>query len=97
MLRAAWGPDREYWGRGLASSALSQFLREVRVRPLYAYVAKHNLASIRVLEKCGFALSRTDAVASGAGSVTVEELVMKLDACNDGDESQRRDSGSSRR
>jgi RimJ/RimL family protein N-acetyltransferase len=24
------------------------------VRPLYAFVAKHNIASRRVLEKCGF-------------------------------------------
>jgi len=88
---------RDYWGRGLASSALSQFLREVRARPLYAYVAKHNVASIRVLEKCGFTLSRTETAASGAGNAAVEELVMKLDACDDGRESQRPEPGSSRR
>ena len=45
---------REYWGKGIATRALSLFLEHVTARPLYAYVVKHNLASIRVLEKCGF-------------------------------------------
>jgi RimJ/RimL family protein N-acetyltransferase len=45
---------REHWGRGVATRALEQFLREVTERPLHAYVATHNAASARVLEKCGF-------------------------------------------
>jgi RimJ/RimL family protein N-acetyltransferase len=45
---------REHWGRGIATRALSLFLREVPARPLYADVAVHNVGSIRVLEKCGF-------------------------------------------
>jgi RimJ/RimL family protein N-acetyltransferase len=46
---------REHWGRGIASSALAEFLavHEVR-RPLHAYVAVTNAASARVLAKCGF-------------------------------------------
>ena len=47
---------REYWGRGIATDALRQFLQEIETRPLYAHVAKHNIASRRVLEKCGFAV-----------------------------------------
>lgn len=45
---------RDCWGRGIASAALSAFLREETRRPLCAYVAAHNMASIRVLQKCGF-------------------------------------------
>jgi RimJ/RimL family protein N-acetyltransferase len=45
---------REHWGRGVATAALSQFLRHELVRPLYAHVAAGNRASSRVLEKCGF-------------------------------------------
>ena len=45
---------KEYWGRGIATQALAHMLRVVTERPLRAHVAKHNLASIRVLEKCGF-------------------------------------------
>lgn len=45
---------REFWGRGVATAALRQFLGLVTERPLYAYVVKHNAGSQRVLEKCGF-------------------------------------------
>lgn len=45
---------KDYWGKGVATQALSQFLSFVKMRPLYAGVVKHNVASIRVLEKCGF-------------------------------------------
>jgi RimJ/RimL family protein N-acetyltransferase len=52
---------REYWGKGIATRALSLFLEQVTARPLYAYVAKHNLASIRVLQKCGFTITSEEA------------------------------------
>jgi RimJ/RimL family protein N-acetyltransferase len=45
---------REYWGRGIATEALRRFLTIVTIRPLYAGVVKHNVGSLRVLEKCGF-------------------------------------------
>lgn len=48
---------RQYWGKGIASKALAEFLMHEKTRPLYAHVAKHNSASIRVLEKCGFSIS----------------------------------------
>jgi RimJ/RimL family protein N-acetyltransferase len=46
--------DRAFWGRGVATAALTAYLRVERTRPLYAGVAKHNAASLRVLHKCGF-------------------------------------------
>ncbi len=51
--------DRAYWGRGVATGALSAFLRLEQSRPLYAGVAKHNAASLRVLQKCGFTFLRS--------------------------------------
>lgn len=48
--------DRALWGRGIASAALSEFLRLEQRRPLCAGVAPHNVASLRVLQKCGFTL-----------------------------------------
>jgi len=45
---------KQFWGRGIATSALREFLVEVKVRPLYAHVANQNSASKRVLEKNGF-------------------------------------------
>ena len=44
---------REFWGRGLATAALAEFVAELP-RPLHARVARSNPASRRVLEKCGF-------------------------------------------
>jgi RimJ/RimL family protein N-acetyltransferase len=46
---------REYWGAGVATRALTAFLEhDERTRPLHAWVAEGNAASIRVLEKSGF-------------------------------------------
>jgi len=51
---AGYWLGRAYWGKGIASKALRIFLEEILVRPIFAHVAQHNQASIRVLEKCGF-------------------------------------------
>src|SRR5262245_6096676 len=51
---------KEYWGKGIATTALIQFLEYIEQRPLYAHVAKHNIASRRVLEKCGFKVVAED-------------------------------------
>ena len=59
---------REFWGRGIASAALSQFLRCESTRPLSARVAKHNLGSIRVLEKAGFARVGEEAFSLPSGA-----------------------------
>ena len=50
----AYWVGREYWGRGIATAGLAEFLGHERTRPLHAFVAAHNVGSIRVLEKCGF-------------------------------------------
>ena len=71
---------REYWGRGIATRALSEFLRSVKTRPLYARVAKDNRASLRVLEKCGFTITGEDKGFSNARGVEVEEFVLELRA-----------------
>jgi len=69
---------RAYWGRGIASRALAAFLDQVRARPLYAHVAKHNLASRRVLEKCGFAVFAEDQGIPDRNGGQVAELVLQL-------------------
>jgi RimJ/RimL family protein N-acetyltransferase len=71
---------KAYWGKGVATRALRAFLEIVRTRPLFAYVAKHNVSSIRVLEKCGFTVCPDATAALDAPSDGVEELVLKLAA-----------------
>jgi RimJ/RimL family protein N-acetyltransferase len=60
---------KAYWGKGIATAALAEFLAVEPTRPLYAHVARHNLGSVRVLEKCGFARVGGDE----------RELVLRLD------------------
>lgn len=86
----SWGEDgerevtywigRSYWGRGIATSALAAFLAVDRSRPLRARVASDNVASRRVLEKCGFRVIATDRGFAEARSAEIEELVLRLEA-----------------
>ena len=69
---------KEFWGKGIATGALAEFLRRAQERPLYAHVAKHNLASIRVLEKCGFALCGENEDFSTVDGERVEAFVLEL-------------------
>ncbi len=66
---------KDYWGKGVATQVLSIFLRIVTDRPIHAYVEKHNVASIRVLEKCGFLLHADFTSALGQPTDGIEELV----------------------
>lgn len=69
---------REFWGRGLATSALTELLAEVTERPLHAFVARANVASIRVVEKCGFVLSGYQTVFDEVLGEAVEEAILEL-------------------
>ena len=51
---------KEYWGKGIATKTHAEFLAYVKIRPLYAHVAKHNIGSFRMLQKCGFKVSGED-------------------------------------
>jgi RimJ/RimL family protein N-acetyltransferase len=85
----SWGDDgerevtywigRSYWGKGIATAALHALLAVDRSRPLHAHVAADNLASRRVLEKCGFRVIATARGVAGARSAEIEELVLRLD------------------
>lgn len=69
---------REFWGKGIASKALAEFVKQVTTRPLFAHVAKRNVASIRVLVKCGFMVCGEDKNPANTGGEAVEEFIMKL-------------------
>ena len=62
---------RPFWGKGIATRALKELLK-LDSRPLQAHVAKTNLASIRVLEKCGFVVVGEDKLALQPGGEEIE-------------------------
>jgi RimJ/RimL family protein N-acetyltransferase len=76
---------QEFWGRGIATCALGEFLMHVTTRPLYARVVKDNLASMRVLEKCGFMSCGTDRGFANARGEEVDEVIMMLAAPESGE------------
>jgi RimJ/RimL family protein N-acetyltransferase len=78
---------KEYWGQGIATRALVEFLDQVPLRPLRASAAKHNRGSSRVLEKCGFRLVGEDKEFSNIGGKVVEGFVFEL-GMNDEDASR---------
>jgi RimJ/RimL family protein N-acetyltransferase len=64
-----------YWGKGIATRALSAFLDSDQEWPLYGVVAKHNVASRRVLEKCGFTICAEEE-GTGAGGEAITLVVL---------------------
>src|SRR5580765_7123286 len=68
---------REFWGKGLATRALAELVEELDC-PLYAEVSTANIGSIRVLEKCGFAVIERTVEHDEASGGEIELLVMKL-------------------
>ena len=69
---------REFWGKGIATQGLAQYIEVVKMRPLYAHVAQHNIGSRRVLEKCGFKVIGEDSYTNPA-EADVEEFILKLE------------------
>jgi RimJ/RimL family protein N-acetyltransferase len=70
---------RSYWGKGIATVALNAFLTVDPSRPLHARVGSDNVASCRVLEKCGLRVVATERSFAQARSGEIEEFVLRLE------------------
>lgn len=70
--------DKRFWGQGVASAALKDFLNMVTERPIFGRVAFDNYGSQRVLEKCGFVKVGRDKGFANARQAEIEELIFKL-------------------
>ncbi|ALC23943.1 GNAT family N-acetyltransferase [Streptomyces pristinaespiralis] len=70
--------DRAHWGRGIATLALRALLEAVPARPLHARAAADNAASLRVLLKCGFAVTGHDRGFANARGEDTDEVVLTL-------------------
>ncbi|PSK83747.1 RimJ/RimL family protein N-acetyltransferase [Prolixibacter denitrificans] len=72
--------DRKFWGQGIATKALKEFLTIETTRPIFGRVAFDNLGSQRVLEKCGFYKVGTDKGFANARQMEIEEFIYKLES-----------------
>jgi ribosomal-protein-alanine N-acetyltransferase len=70
--------DKKFWGQGIASTALKDFLNIEITRPIFARVAFDNYGSQKVLEKCGFVKIGIDKSFANARQIEVEEFIYKL-------------------
>jgi RimJ/RimL family protein N-acetyltransferase len=70
--------DKDFWGKGVTTTALKNFLTIENMRPIFGRVAFDNYGSQRVLEKCGFVKIAKDKGFANARGREIEELIYKL-------------------
>jgi [ribosomal protein S5]-alanine N-acetyltransferase len=70
--------DKKSWGKGIATTALQQFLLIETTRPIFGHAAFDNTGSQKVLEKCGFVKVRTDKGFANARQAEIEEFIYRL-------------------
>jgi len=70
--------DKNFWGNGIATTALKIFLTTENTRPIFARIAFDNFGSQRVLEKCGFVKVGTDKGFANARQTEIEEFIYRL-------------------
>lgn len=71
--------DRNFWGKGIATSALTCFLSMETTRPIYGRVAFDNYGSQKVLENCKFVRVGADRGFANARQAEIEEFIYRLD------------------
>ncbi len=70
--------DKKFWGKGIATKALKNFLKNEHTRPIFGRVAFDNFGSQRVLEKCDFVKIGRDKGFANARQAEIEEFIYKL-------------------
>ncbi|WP_347216201.1 GNAT family N-acetyltransferase [Chryseobacterium sp.] len=71
--------DKSFWGKGVATTALKEFLTLETSRPIFGRVAFDNFGSQKVLEHCGFIKTGTDKGFANARQTEIEEFIYRLD------------------
>ncbi len=70
--------DRSFWGKGIATKALKDFLSIEATRPIFARVAFDNFGSQKVLENCGFIKVGKENGFANARQIEIDEFIYKL-------------------
>lgn len=71
--------DQQFWGNGIATNALKEFIKTATKRPLFGRVAFDNVGSQKVLEKSGFKSIGTEIGFANARKKEITEFVYRLD------------------
>lgn len=70
--------DKQFWGQGVTTTAMDQFLDEFTTRPLRARVVDDNAGSLKILQSRGFAEVGQEQVFSNARAQVVTEKILEL-------------------
>lgn len=70
--------DRKFWGQGIGTTALNNFLKIEQIRPIFARVAFDNYGSQKILEKCGFVKIGKEKGFANARQAEIEEYIYTL-------------------
>ncbi len=70
---------REFWGKGIATESLREFLSIFTKRLVYARTAFDNEASMRVLQKLGFKRTSKENCFSNARGIEIVEVLWTLE------------------
>lgn len=78
ILEISFWTERAYWGKGITTSAVDAFLKEISVRPIRARVVTDNIGSQKVLERRGFTVVGETEDFANARAAVVKEYIMEL-------------------
>jgi len=71
--------DEQYWGKGIVTDAVKWITQYIftyyEIRKIYAAVFDKNLASVKVLEKCGFEQEAILKKAVSKNGIIMDELI----------------------
>ena len=70
--------DKKFWGKGVATKALKELLKNEKMCPVFGRVAFDNFGSQIVLEKCNFIKIGTGKGFANARQAEIEEFIYKL-------------------
>ncbi|MBC8753374.1 GNAT family N-acetyltransferase [Kordia sp. YSTF-M3] len=69
---------KEFWGKGIATSALKKFLEIEKTRPIFGRIAFDNFGSKKVLENCRFSKIGIEKGFANAREKEIEEFIYEL-------------------
>lgn len=72
-----YGINRAFWGKGIATKALQQFLELETTRPIFGRVAFDNVGSQKVMEKNGFVRIGEDTGFANARQAEIKEFIYR--------------------
>jgi len=68
---------RKFWGKGISTTALKEFLKIEHIRPIFGRVAFDKYGSQKVLEKWGFVKIGMDKGFANVRQAEIEEFIYK--------------------